>query len=787
MELNHWCLTLSTVLVLQRVADPRSFWFHTPAFPMRSLIGGGRVTAWHPVALLISCAGRMRNALATLLLLLTGFIVPAFGQSQDLVFDTTTPEGSVELDVASGLLVGTNGVMISYSNVVLVADSMSVNEESGEVAALGHVRLQSDDIVWTGAQLNYNFKTRAVGAQNFRGGKAPMYVGGEGLSGNYTNRTYTATNGTITMDDYAKPLLKVRAKRLVVRPGKSVTASGATLYVGEVPVFYLPVYALSLKANSPAISLRPGYNSRYGGYLYSAYNVNWGDALDLRLNADYRSERGFGGGPELQLDLGRWGKGEVSYYYLYDHEPETNSFGVDFPKERQLLEFTWLASPFTNTTVKSRVSYQTDSGVRAEFFESDYRQNVQPSTFVEGRHFWDDWSLNAIASPRVNDFFSTVERLPEVKLTAFRQQVGPLPVYYESESRAGYLRRLFAETNTVTAPNYEATRADTWHQVVLPVTLFGWLNVTPNAGGRFTYYSEADGPGATTEEIYRSVFNTGAEMSFKASRTWAGVGGGLFDLDGLRHIIQPSASYVYVPDPDAQPGELPQFDFDGPSLRLLPNDFPDRNSIDSIDSENVLRVGLENRLQTKREGQVQDWLNWEVFTDWRIDPEPGLEDFSDLWNDFKLSPRSWLTLQSQVRYDLDDGDVRLAFSSVTLRPNNTWNWRVGHLYLQDDFSAAPTAWGEGDDVVSSTFYFKLNENWGLRASHYINLQAGELQEQSYSLYHDFRSWTGALSFRAQERANGETDYTVAFVFTIKGLPLYDLGEDTIDYNAFLDY
>ena len=186
--------------------------------------------------------------------------------------------------------------------------------------------------------------------------------------------------------------------------------------------------------------------------------------------------------------------------------------------DRHLAEFNWLASPFTNTTFKARASYQSDEGMRREFFESEYKRNLHPSTFVEARHFWDNFSLSAIASPRVNDFFTTVERLPEVKLTAFRQQIGVTPLYYESESRAGYLRRMLADTNVISGLAYEAMRADTYHQIVLPVTLFGWLNVTPRAGGRFTYYSEADGPGATTQEINRSVFNTGAEVSTKLSR-----------------------------------------------------------------------------------------------------------------------------------------------------------------------------------------------------------------------------------------------------------------------------
>jgi len=58
--------------------------------------------------------------------------------------------------------------------------------------------------------------------------------------------------------------------------------------------------------------------------------------------------------------------------------------------------------------------------------------------------------LNAFAQFRVNDFQETVERLPDVKLTGLRQQIGPTPLYYESESSVGYFRHLFpAETNAI--------------------------------------------------------------------------------------------------------------------------------------------------------------------------------------------------------------------------------------------------------------------------------------------------------------------------------------------------
>ena len=84
-----------------------------------------------------------------------------------------------------------------------------------------------------------------------------------------------------------------------------------------------------------------------------------------------------------------------------------------------------------------------------------------------------------------------------MKLTGHRQQVFGTPVFYESESSAGYYQAFFADTNGPVPLNYAAGRADTFQQLLLPETLFGWLNLTPRAGGRFTWYSWRVQPDAT--------------------------------------------------------------------------------------------------------------------------------------------------------------------------------------------------------------------------------------------------------------------------------------------------
>jgi hypothetical protein len=134
------------------------------------------------------------------------------------------------------------------------------------------------------------------------------------------------------------------------------------------------------------------------------------------------------------------------------------------------------------------------------------------------------------------------------------------------------------------------------------------------------------------------VFNTGAEATFKVSRLWPGIQNKLFDMDGVRHIVEPSVNYVYVPRPSPQPPELPQFDMELPTLRLLSLEFPDYNAIDSIDSQNAVRFGLRNRLQTKRRGQVVDVVSWDLYTDWRLRPRPDQDTFPDIFSDLLLRP-----------------------------------------------------------------------------------------------------------------------------------------------------
>lgn len=744
------------------------------------------------------------NCYRAALLILTLFFCQALvsAQAQEESYLEILPlagSGDVMGNLAGRSAVITNRHVIkfkhpTYGQGVLIADRSQVQYHSGDVSASGNVYIQRDDLVWAGENIRYNFYTKKMEAMQFRAGGAvsgqpPAFVAGENVGGDHSNNVYTAQNAYLTTDDVAEPATRIKASSIKIIPGKSFEARHAVLYVGNVPMFYFPFYSVRLDGQMNRFDFVPGYRSRYGAYLLSSYNWSLNDQIEGTLHGDYRYKRGGAGGADLNLHLGRWGEAGFKYYHLHDLRPDIDNPGFTVPADRKRAKFTYDAAPFTNLTVKSQVRYQSDERILHNFFESEYRGNPQPSTYVELNRHTDNFALDFYAQGRINEFFENVERLPETRLTGFRQQVFGSPLYYESESSLGFYRRRFAVTNNLVAgANYEAARGDTYHQLTLPQTYFGWLNFTPRAGGRVTYYGDADGPGATTGELTRSVFNTGAELTFKASQTWAHTTNGLFALDGLRHIFEPSVNYVFVPKPSHLPGELPQFDTELPSLRLLPIHFPDYNAVDSVDSQSTVRLGVRNRFQTKRDGVVEDFLYWDLYSDWRLDPRAGQNTFSDIFSDVVFRPRTWLALESLTRFDIHDGVYRLSFHNLTLQPNDTWSWGIGHLYVRDDFSATPTALQDGNSFLTSTVFLRLNENWGFRAQHQYEVRESWLQQQTYSVYRDLRNWTCALTFRVRDPRNSEgKDYAVAFTFSLKAMPRVNVGEDAVRPSRLLGY
>ena len=702
-------------------------------------------------------------------------------QAQQEPFDIIGPTTNSSFHTEGDTNFFRNGVTASNANFFASADAATVNNRLGEVVAEGDVVILDRGRLWRGTNAVYNFNTGEVRAGAFKTADLPYNFSGQFVAGDSKYQVYSTADTIVTTDDYAKPVYRIHARIITIVPGRYFEARDATLYLGSVPIFYWPYYHRDLTRHSNFFEFTPGDRGTYGAFLLGSYTWSGNSNLDGTVHLDERTRRGLAGGPDLLFHLGDFGQAKFRYYYAHDNDPTAD--GLPLPhlgENRQRAGFDYESPAATNFSAKIVANYQSDPLIIRDFYEAEYRGDIEPASFAEVNQIWRNYTIDAMAQPRLVNFFETVERLPDVKLTGLRQQVGNTPVYYQSESSIGYFRRDFSDTNNPAETNYSATRADTVHQFTMPETFFNWLNVTPRVGGRFTYYSAVEGVANPTNSRSRGVFNTGVDFSAKASRVYQEADSSFWDIHELRHLVEPDINYVYVPAPSRAPSELPQFDSELPSLRLLPTEYPDYNSIDSINKQNFLRLTLRNILQTKRAGNIEEFVNWAVYTDWNLTPGTN-HTLADLYSDLLFRPRSWLRLDSSFRYDLPDHRWRDSVNSLTLAPNKTWSVAFSYRYLMNndpEFLTAPNQTLPGHNLFGVSMHYRLNENWAVHIAERFEAQDGSLQEQDYTLYRDLRSWTGGLTFRVLQGPAQPTDFAVGLTLSLKAFPRIPLGSDT---------
>ena len=248
------------------------------------------------------------------------------------------------------------------------------------------------------------------------------------------------------------------------------------------------------------------------------------------------------------------------------------------------------------------------------------------------------------------------------------------------------------------------------------------------------------------------------------SRAWG--------LDGLRHIIQPYVNLSYV-NTDSDGKQLFQIDRLQRSSQPPSIDFPAFNSIDSISSWNVARVGARNRLQTRRDDSTINWLEMDTFMDFRfqnpnygsLDPDMGR--YSNLVNRLRWSPLPWTALSIDSQLPLVDTGFTEVNSDISFMPNDRMSFSIGHRYLSQNILF------QDSSLLNVGAHYRVNDNWALSARGSYEFRDGIFEYQSYEVHRDLTSWVASIGFIARNNGTAskeQTDFGVTLSFTLKDLP-----------------
>jgi LPS-assembly protein len=708
---------------------------------------------------------------------------------------TSTGETTYE----NGLATARGNVAIHLGNTDIYADYAQYNSTTHDVELRGHVRIYRDTSLYVAESGVYNTETKKIRAINGRTESQPYLLSGANMTSIGEN-AYLVRDGVFTTHDSSKPDFRLHAKTIRIYEDDRVIFQYVTAYIGNLPVFWWPYLYQSL-SDTFSFTISPAYTSTWGPSILTQVTFPITEHVHTRLRLDYFGRRGPAIGLEPTIDYGKddSSQARIKSFYIQDQNPnlnQTNEIRQDVPTGRYRFSLEDRTNFTDDIYGIANLTKLSDPFVMQDYFQGDFRIDPVPDNVVAVTKTNPFFTITGIARFQANEFFTTTERLPEVVLDVKRHALFGGPIFYEGESGFANLRLQFPDDSGF--QNYNTDRFDTFHQLTFPNTYFGWLSIVPRVGFRGTYYGKTWDLGSTTflppsnplipdfilptptlanpvkfdGDVFRTVFNTGAEASFKISRTWENVQSRAFGLDGLMHVIQPFTNFSYVDENGANPTSILQFDRFEPSTQLRAIDFPQFTTIDSIDNWTVWRVGVRNRLETRRDDQTITWLELDTFFDVNFDNPYDRTDYSNFFNNLRFSPLPWMSLTINSQVPAFAKGFTEVNTYATVQPVANLQVNVGHRYLNSN------PFFENSSLFLVGGYYRIDDNWGVGVQEQYEATTKTLEEQRYSVYRDLSSWVASVGGVIRDN-QGVKEYGLLFTVTLKAFPKFgfDLNFD----------
>ncbi len=732
--------------------------------------------------------------LTLLLLFAVGWAKAEIATPHDLPVEITA---SGETRYENGIAIANDNVAVHFGDTDIYGDHARFNSATRDVFMEGHVRIYRGLSLYTSESATYNLDTKQIHAVDMRANNTPFFFSGADVVAPASGE-FVIKNATLTTHDSPNPGFHIRAHTVRIYENDRIIFQNATFYVGKIPIFWWPYLYQSLD-DSFSFEVSPAFLTDWGPSILSDVNFPITEKIEGRVRLDLRARRGVAIGFESDMT---YGKDNASYaklqtYFLDDQNPNLNPTNV--PREEigparyrvSLQDRTYFTKDLYATVDITKLS---DQYVLQDFYPTTFRVDPQPDNVIAVTKSNPVYTLTAIMRFQANSFFETTERLPEVVLDVERHALFDGPIYYEGETGIGELHLNFAQGSNF--QDYGTLRVDSFHQFLYPNTYFGWLSVVPRVGIRGTYYGETWNLGNTIfppstnplvpnftlppptlamplqqgGDTFRVVFNAGAEASFKISRAWE-VQSRSLGLDGLRHVIQPFTNFSYAWD-NTDPREILQFDRFLPSTQLPPIDFPQFTPIDSIDSWTIWRVGVRNKLLTRRDDLTISWLELESFIDVNFDNPIDQTNYSNFYNRLRFNPLPWAGIAVDSQTPTFDRGFTQVNVLLSVQPTANLQVVVGHRYLQNNPFFANSS------LYTFDGFYRINDNWSFGMQEQYEADTGLLEQQRYALYRDLTSWVASIGAVVRDNGGGVKDYGFLLTFTLKAFPKFGL-----DFNV----
>jgi hypothetical protein len=449
----------------------------------------------------------------------------------------------------------------------------------------------------------------------------PIYVRAEELRQLAENK-FAAENITLTSSEFYLPQISASASSVIITDTTSVDARegevsdssydaqmrDVRLKVWDSTFFYWPFLRSNLQQPDTALkSVRVGNDNVWGTsvetrwYLSRLLGLREPEGTDSTLALDYFGKRGFGSGAEIEYTREN-SFGRLLGYIIHDEGEDRlgrHSTRRDLEPPRELRgRFLWRHRQFLphNWQLTSEVSYASDENFIEGFYRSEYNVGKEQETLVHLKRIEDNWGLAFLGKARINDFQNKLEELPSAEFHWTGQSLFDDKFTFYSDSQVSRFRQRLASGSTLPVSEEFFTFMSERAELDMPIR-WGAAKVVPFVAGTVAYedgggfYTDIDGLTAGREDDIW-IGEAGARIFPQPMwKVYPDAKSRLWDLNGLRHIIEPHLTAVGYSESDSV-----------------------------AEQRDILNVGISQRLQTKRgpadNRRTTDWMRLDMDLTW---------------------------------------------------------------------------------------------------------------------------------------------------------------------------
>lgn len=668
----------------------------------------------------------------------------------------------------------------------------------------GDVLLTLGDRVVRASRLYYDFERDrallldAVLRQDVPGRNVPLYVRAAEVR-QLSQREFAATHARVSTSEFYTPHYHIGAEKVYLRDLTERDARGqaagdlagsyelrnATLNVENVPILWWPYSQGKLEESETLLRrFRTGYSDEYGfevetaWYLFNLLGAKAPPGVDATLKLDYFSEKGPGIGIDAryqQDDYFGYTKnyliydtGEDDFGPLRDNTPPHETRGRTLWRHRHYLPNDW--------ELTLEVAYVSDEGFLEQYERNEFYEGKDQETVFYLKRAQETDAVTLLANWRLIDFSTQTEHLPEATYRRIGDVFDPLVLYHESRVGAvrhrrsdpdlpeilynldrGYYPDALARHTRTTDLTF---RADAREEAEVPFKLPG-LNIVPFSSVRGSFW---DGQPLDSGSLWRGLGVYGVRGGAFLARVFDDVESELFDLHGIRHIVQPDFA-AWWSNSNTRSDNLTPFD----------------QGVETIDAVYGGYVGVRQTWQTRR-GAGEKSRSADVFA---LNLEAGFfggdqaeEDISNGWADPMRPEESrarnyiggeaiWrisdtTTLQYDFNYDFDDDTLDRNNLSLAVERTPRLAYVLGYRHAGDiDL-----------DLIGGGFNYRLSEKHITAMRAWYDTDRGRLGELTISYIRKLPRWYFGINVTWDEVFD---DVSVSVSLWPEGIPEWTLG------------